>query len=122
MGYLFRSRRGWNAEREERRESRLHFSPVQAGDLYLPYDGEKEEEDAAAATTTTSVMMPLQCAVCERTRFRKSRRTELVPLHADAESLCQSSQRVSKIKPRVTLNQNYTYNVLRREEDAQQIN
>ena len=34
MGYLFRSRRGWNAEREERRESRLHFSPVQAGDLY----------------------------------------------------------------------------------------
>ena len=60
MGYLFHSRRGWNAEREERRESRLHFSPVQAGDLYLPYDdGEKEEEeDAAAATTTTSVMMP----------------------------------------------------------------
>ena len=49
MGYLFHSRRGWNAEREERRESRLHFSPVQAGDLYLPYDGgEKEEEDAAA--------------------------------------------------------------------------
>ena len=33
----------------EERESRLHFSPVQAGDLYLPYDGgEKEEEDAAA--------------------------------------------------------------------------
>ena len=122
MGYLFRSRRGWNAEREERRESRLHFSPVQAGDLYLPYDGEKEEEDAAAATTTTSVMMPLQCVHKLSPRFRESRRTEPASLHADAESLCQSSQRVSKIKPRVTLNQNHTYNVLRREEDAQQIN
>ena len=92
------------------RESRLHFSPVQAGDLYLPYDGEKEEEDAsAAATATTSVMMPLQCAdsVHKRSpRFRDSRRAVPALLHTDAESLCQSNQRVSKIKPRVTTHQN----------------